>query len=199
MTTKSLISVISVVAIAAVMLTGALRTPVERAPDKNGPGVVRVSVVEGSAVVQRGHSDVQTNAVRNAPMLPGDYISTGKASRGELQFDGYTAVRLGGNAQARIVNNGEVQLADGTLEVGMLHKGQTMQIDTPSVTVRMRQAGDIRISIAADGSSWITARRGCAAGHLHARHGQDANCAWLGIQSSDYLQCRSRIRLVRRL
>jgi hypothetical protein len=164
MTTKSLISLISVVAIAAVMLTGALRTPVERAPDKNGPGVVRVSVVEASAVVQRGHSDVQTNAVRNAPMLPGDYISTGKASRAELQFDGYTAVRLGGNAQARIVNNDpnnrEVQLADGTIEIGMLHEGQTMQIDTPSVTVRTRQAGDIRISIAADGSSWITARRG---------------------------------------
>ena len=190
------------------MLTGALRTPVERAPDKNGPGVVRVSVVEASAVVQRGHSDVQTNAVRNAPMLPGDYISTGKASRAELQFDGYTAVRLGGNAQARIVNNDrnnrEAQLADGTIEIGMVHDGQTMQIDTPSVTVRTRQAGDIRISIAADGSSWITARRGGVDVVTPQRTytpgtGRTLYCAWLGIQSSDYIQCRSRIRLVRRL
>ncbi|HZY97332.1 MAG TPA: DUF6600 domain-containing protein [Candidatus Cybelea sp.] len=164
MTTKSFISVISVVALVGVILTSALRTPAEQASDKNGPGVVRVSVVEGSAVVQRGDSHVQTNAVRNAPMLPGDYISTGKTSRAELQFDGYTAVRLGGNVQARIVNNDpknrKVQIADGTTEIGMVRDGQTMQIDTPSVTVRARQAGDFRISINSDGSSWITARRG---------------------------------------
>jgi len=143
---------------------GALLIPAEKAPAKNGPGVARVSVVEGSAVVQRGDSHTQTNAVRNAPLLPGDYISTGKTSRAELQFDGYTAVRLGGNVQARITGNDpdsrKIQLADGTVEIGMVHDGQTMQIDTPSVTVRARQAGDYRISIASDGSSWITARRG---------------------------------------
>src|ERR1700730_1383208 len=109
MTSKSSISVISasvisVGALVGVILTSGLRHPPQQAADKNRPGVVRVSVAEGSAVVQRGDSDVQTSAVRNAPMLPGDYISTGKASRAELQFDGYTAVRLGGNVQARIVN-----------------------------------------------------------------------------------------------
>ncbi|MBV8196916.1 MAG: FecR domain-containing protein, partial [Candidatus Eremiobacteraeota bacterium] len=166
MTIKSFISVISAVAIAGVVLTSAVRTPAEPAPDKNGPGVVRISVLEGSAVVQRGESHVQTSAERNAPMLPGDYISTGKTSRAELQFDGYTAVRLGGNAQARIVsndpNNRKMQLAEGTIEIGMVRDGAPMQIDTPSATVRMRQAGDFRITIAADGSSWITARRGAA-------------------------------------
>ena len=172
MTTKSFVviavlSAISAAAFVGVMLSGAMlssvhRTPTERAPDENGPGVVRVSVVEGSAVVQRGDSHVQTNAVPNAPMLPGDYISTGNASRAELQFDGYTAVRLGGNVQARIVSDGpkRVQLAEGTVEIGMVQDGHAMQVDTPSVTVRARQAGDVRISIAADGSSWITTRRG---------------------------------------
>ncbi len=170
MTTKSFISVISVAVISVgaligLMLTSALRPPpAEQAPDKNGPGVVRVSVVEGSVVVQRGDSHVQTDAVRNAPMLPGDYISTGNASRAELQFDGYTAVRLGGSVQARIVandpNNRKVQLADGTLAIGVVRGAQAVQVDTPSVTIRTRQAGDFRISIAADGSSWITARRG---------------------------------------
>jgi FecR protein len=164
MTTKSIISVISAVGVGGIILASALRTPTERAPDRSAPGVVRVSIVEGSAVVQRGDSRVQTNAIVNAPMLPGDYISTGKTSRAELQFDGYTALRLGGNVQARIVNDGpnnqKVQLAEGTTEIGMVHDGQTMQIDTSSVTVRSRQAGDFRISIGADGSSWITARRG---------------------------------------
>ncbi|HLY03241.1 MAG TPA: DUF6600 domain-containing protein [Candidatus Cybelea sp.] len=170
MTTKSLVNLISVVSVicviafAGVMLSRALRTPTEQAPDRNGPRVVRVSIVEGSVVVQRGDSHVQTDAVRNAPMLPGDYISTGNTSRAELQFDGYTAVRLGEDVQARIVDDNpsdrNLQLADGTIEVGMVRDGRTMQIDTPSVTVRTRQAGDFRVSIAADGSSWITARRG---------------------------------------
>src|SRR6516165_9608060 len=129
MTIKSLISVISVAVLVGVILTSAPRTPAEQ-PHTNGPGVVRVSVVEGSAVVQRGNSHVQSKAVPNAPLLPDDYISTGKTSRAELQFDGYTAVRLGGNVQARIVsddpNNRKVQLADGTIEIGMVHDGRTM-------------------------------------------------------------------------
>ena len=168
MTTKSLsvisVSVIAVVAIVGALLTSVLRTSHERVPDKNGPSVVRVSVVEGSAVIQRGDSHVQTNAVPNAPMLSGDYIWTGKTSRAELQFDGYTAVRLAGSVQARIVNNDanirKVQLAAGTIEVGMVRDGRTMEIDTPSVTVRMEEAGDVRISIGGDGSSLVTARRG---------------------------------------
>ncbi|MBV9263931.1 MAG: FecR domain-containing protein, partial [Candidatus Eremiobacteraeota bacterium] len=172
MTSKSVISVISAVVLVGVILATALRAPVQRAPekigapDRSGPGVVRVSIVEGSAVVQRGDSRVQSSAVRNAPLLPGDYISTGKMSRAELQFDGYTAVRLGGNVQARVISgdadNRKLQLAEGTVEVGMVRDGQPLQVDTPSVSVRTHQAGDVRVSIAGDGSSWITARRGSA-------------------------------------
>lgn len=169
MRTKSFIIVISAVTISVIVLIGsiltsALRSPDRQLRDKNGPGVVRVSVVDGSAIIRRGDSDVQTNAVRNAPMLPGDYISTGKTSRAELQFDGYTAIRLGPDVQARIVSNGrrnlKLQLASGTIEIGMVRDGEAMQVDTASVSVHARQAGDFRISIAADGSSLITARRG---------------------------------------
>jgi hypothetical protein len=168
MTTKSLsvisVSVIAVVAIVGAMLTSVLRSSYERVPDKNGPSVVRVSIVDGSAVIQRGDSHVQTNAVPNAPMLTGDYIWTGGTSRAELQFDGYTAVRLAGSVQARIVSNDpsnrRVQLAAGTIEVGMLRDGRTMEVDTPSVTVRTQRAGDVRISVGGDGSSLVSARRG---------------------------------------
>jgi hypothetical protein len=91
MTSKSLtvifVSVIAVVAIVGAMLTSALWTSHERVPDKNGPSVVRVSIVEGSVVIQRGGSHLQTDAVPNAPMLAGDYIWTGETSRAEFQFD----------------------------------------------------------------------------------------------------------------
>jgi len=168
MTSKSLtvifVSVIAVVAIVGAMLTSALWTSHERVPDKNGPSVVRVSIVEGSVVIQRGGSHLQTDAVPNAPMLAGDYIWTGETSRAELQFDGYTAVRLAGRVQARIVkndaNNRKVQLAAGTIEVGMVRGGRTMEIDTPSVTVRTQQAGDVRISVGEDGTTLATGRRG---------------------------------------
>ncbi len=169
--TKTLISIVCATVIFAAALVGGgilLSTPrhpaqqAQQAQQKNAQGVVRVSVVEGSAVVQRGDSRVQTNAVPNAPMLPGDYISTGKTSQAELQFDGYTAVRLGGDVQARIARDDtrRLQLARGAVEMGLVRDGRAMQIDTPSITVRTQQAGDVRISVGADGSSWISGRRG---------------------------------------
>src|SRR5581483_9083379 len=101
------------------LFSTALSAAADPAPDKNGPGVARVSMISGSAVVQRGDSNEQVAAVVNAPLLPGDYISTGATSRAEVQFDGSTAVRLGGNVQARITNNDpnnrQLQLADGTI------------------------------------------------------------------------------------
>jgi hypothetical protein len=35
-----------------------------------------------------------------------------------------------------------VQFAAGTVEIGMVHDGQAVQVDTPTVTVRASQAGD---------------------------------------------------------
>jgi hypothetical protein len=162
---KRLISLFCGVALMGSALFGsALPAMADEAPDKNGPGVARVSEISGSAVVQRGDDKQQVAAVVNAPLLPGDYISTGATSRAEIQFDGSTAVRLGGNVQARITNNDpnnrQLQVADGTIELGVVHAGTPIQIDTPSVSLRLQGAGDVRVSIGRDGSSWVTVRRG---------------------------------------
>jgi hypothetical protein len=125
-----------------------------------------MSVVQGSTVIQRGDSNTQSDAVVNAPLLPGDYVSTGNSSRAELQYDGATAIRLGGNVQARVTNNDpnnrSLQLADGTVEIGLAKGSRDFQVDTPSVSVRAREAGDYRITIDRDGSTWVTTRRGQA-------------------------------------
>jgi FecR protein len=164
--TRWFTSLISAVALIGVTFSSALPAPAEQAPDKSGPGVTRVSIVQGSVVVQRGDSNKQVAAVVNAPLLPGDYVSTGQNSRSELQFDGSTAVRLGGNVQARITNdnpnNRQLQLADGTIEVGLVRNTGMVTVDTPSASVRSDQAGDYRIAIGRDGSSWVTTRRGSA-------------------------------------
>ncbi|HEY6487258.1 MAG TPA: DUF6600 domain-containing protein [Candidatus Cybelea sp.] len=167
MTSKWFTSVLCGAALVGVSLGSV--TPVsadQAAPSKDGPGVARISVLNGSAVVQRGDSNEQVKAVINAPLLPGDYLSTGQTARAELQFDGYTAVRLGGNVQARITNddpnNRQLQLADGTIEVGLVHDSRAFQVDTPSISVRSQQKGDYRVSITQDGSTWVTVRRGQA-------------------------------------
>jgi hypothetical protein len=166
MTSKWFTKLLCGVALAGMSLSSTLPAAAEQAPDKNGPGVTRVSVVQGTVVVQRGDSNKQVTARVNAPLLPGDYVSTGASSRGELQFDGSTAVRMGGNVQARITNddpnNRQLQLADGTIVVGLVRNDGEVQVDTPSVTVRSNQAGDYRVSIGKDGSSWVTTRRGQA-------------------------------------
>jgi hypothetical protein len=164
MTSKRITSLLSGFALIGVIFSSALPASAEQAPNKNGPGVARVSVVQGSVVVQRGDSNKQVAAVVNAPLIPGDYVSTSGTARGELQFDGTTAVRLGGNVQARITNddphNRQLQLADGTIVVGLLRDAGQVQVDTPSVTVRTTRAGDYRVSIGRDGSTWVTTRRG---------------------------------------
>ncbi|MGC2651538.1 MAG: DUF6600 domain-containing protein [Candidatus Cybelea sp.] len=166
MTFKPFARFVSGVALVGMTFASTLPAWAEQAPDGNGPGVARVSLVQGSAVIQRGDSNTQTTAVVNAPLLPGDYVSTGGSSRTELQFDGETAVRLGGNVQARITdndpNNRAIQLADGTVEIGIVHGDQPFQVDTPSVSVRANDEGDYRITVNRDGSSWVTARRGNA-------------------------------------
>ncbi len=165
MTSKWITSLISGVALLAVTFSSALPASAEQAPDKNGPGVTRVSVIQGSAVVQRGDSGKQVSAVVNAPLFPAITFRPGESSRAELQFDGATAVRLGGNVQARITNddpnNRQIQLADGTVEVGLVRDAGSVQIDTPSVSVRAeRGPATIASRSASDGSSWVTARRG---------------------------------------
>ena len=166
MVTKWFTSFLCGVALVGVTLGSALPASAEQAPDKNGPGVARVSILDGSAVVQRGDSNSQVAAVVNAPLLPGDYVSTGGTSRAELQFDGYTAVRLGHSVQTRITSNDPsnrgLQLADGTVEVGLVHAARAFTVDTPSVSVRAQEAGDYRVSVSQDGSTWVSVRRGKA-------------------------------------
>ncbi len=77
-------------------------------------------------------------------MLPADYVNTGADSRAEVEFDPGTMVRLGGDVQMRLSkidpNEREIQLAEGTIEVRLLHgtDGQTT-VDTPSVSVVPRE------------------------------------------------------------
>ena len=134
------------------------------------PGVARVSVIQhGSLIITRGdEKKTQTVAVVNAPVFAGDFLSTTDAdARVEIQLDGYTVLRLGGPVQVRLVSNDagshQVDVAEGLVEVSVLHKdGQPIDVVTPPVSVRLDRTGDYRISVASDGTTSITPRRGQA-------------------------------------
>ena len=146
MTSKWFTSLVSGVALVGFTLTSAFpaRRP-SRRRTRTAPASLGSASLAGSAVVQRGDSNKQVAAAVNAPLLPGDYISTGATSRAELQFDGYTAVRLGRQragphhhqrseqpraAACRRHDRGWASCTTAT----------RFQVDTPSVTVRA-QAG----------------------------------------------------------
>src|SRR4051794_15902161 len=92
----------------------------QAADDEPGPGVVRLSVIDGGDVsVRRGDSGDLIAAAVNAPVVVQDEVITGLVSRTELQFDWANLLRLSANSAVRL---GEleyqryiVQLAKGTV------------------------------------------------------------------------------------
>lgn len=140
---------------------------VSNSADSIDGGVARISLIQGSVAVQRGDSNAPVEAVTNAPVLGADYLTTGEGGRAEVQFDGSSMVRLNSNVQMRFTQLDsaarELQLAEGTVELRMLRRfdGNT-QIDTPSISVRVRDAGSYRVSVTSDGTTQVTVRSGSA-------------------------------------
>ena len=156
----ALLAVLAVLAAAAAPVAA-------RADDGAGIGVARINFMQGSVAVQRGDSATSTAAALNAPVLGADYVTTGAGSRAEIQLDGATAVRLGPNVQLRFTHldagDRELQLAEGTVDLRVLRASAgRAQIDTPSVAVRADTAGSYRITVDADGRTFVTVRSGRA-------------------------------------
>ena len=133
----------------------------------DAPGVARISVIQGNATVTRGDSRQAVAGAVNAPLMTSDYFATGPSSYAEVQFDGMSMLRVGGDTQLRFANldpNARaVQLADGTAELALV-RGATAPtiIDTPSVSVSASQMGDYRVSVVPNGATWVTVRSGMA-------------------------------------
>ncbi|HZT13745.1 MAG TPA: DUF6600 domain-containing protein [Candidatus Baltobacteraceae bacterium] len=130
-------------------------------------GVANVSVANGYVVIVRADSGAQTAATINAPVVPGDYLTTGSGSDAEVQFNGTSMLRLANNTQVRFVNlnagSPEVQLATGTVDLAQLQGSSgSAQVDTPALSVRPNQQGDYRVTVLGNGETLVTARSGSA-------------------------------------
>ncbi len=131
------------------------------------PGVARVSLLNGDIDLERGDSGDTVAAAINAPIVAGDYLSTGDGSRSEVQLDWGNMLRLGSDAQVRFTrldpNAHSVQLAAGTVELAVLQQTDAHpEVDTPSVGIRPDEHGLYRITVEGDGTTLITVRSGRA-------------------------------------
>jgi hypothetical protein len=133
--------------------------------DDPGPGVARISVINGEVSVRRGDSGDLIAAAINAPLVVTDRLLTGPNSRAEVQFDWANMIRIGANAEVRIgdleYKRYQVQVAVGTTSFRVLRDTDAqVEISTPSVSVRPLKTGTYRVTVREDGSSEITVRSG---------------------------------------
>ncbi|MDB5041250.1 MAG: hypothetical protein JWN27_1976, partial [Candidatus Eremiobacteraeota bacterium] len=160
-------SVLLATAVALVLPFVVQNVAFAQADDGTSAGVARISLIAGSVAVQRGDTATPSAAVINAPVLAGDYLTTGDDSRAEVQMDGGTIVRLGANVQMRFTRlDGDaraIQVAEGTVELRLMRGTEgRADIDTPSITVRPRLTGSYRVSVTGEGRTLVTVRSGDA-------------------------------------
>jgi len=150
---------------------------------KLDPGVARVSFVQGEVSTQRGDNGEWVAVTVNTPISADDRVSTGDASRAELQLDAMNVLRMSDRSTTRIANitrnQIQVQVGQGLVTYSVLRGSEAaVEIDTPNSSIRP-QAGDgeYRVVVVSDSETRVIVRRGSVeistpAGSTHVERGQ---------------------------
>ncbi len=162
----------------------------------DGPGVGRVSYVQGDVSSQRGDNAEWVALTMNAPIAPGDRVAVGANSRAEVQLDSADVLRLSANTTANAVNLSrsaiQVQIGQGLADYSVLRGSEAnTEIDTPNASIHPNGAGEFRIAIDSDSETKVTIRSGSAdistpQGSTHVEVGQ-----MITIQGTDNPQYRT--------
>ena len=133
--------------------------------DSADPGVARISIITGGVDVKRADSGDTVAAAVNAPLSPGDYLSTREDSRAEVEFDYGTTLRVGPDTQLRFTQldpkDHQLQLAAGTVDLRVFHGvAANAQIQTPQATVKPDDNGSYVVSVDDDGNAQVSVRSG---------------------------------------
>ena len=132
---------------------------------QNDPGVARISFIHGDVTMQRGDSGDFSSITLNTPLVAGDKVATGAASRTELQLDYANILRLDQDAQASIAtldrSRIQVQIGQGLAHYSVLRGSQAdVEIDTPNVSIHPVREGRYRIQVDPDGDTFVTVNDG---------------------------------------
>src|ERR1051326_2345648 len=137
----------------------------DQEPGDPGPGVARISLLEGDVSVRRGDSGDYVAATPNAPMMAQDSIQTGAGARAEVQFDATSMIRLAQNTEVHFADlqagRSQMQLGRGTVTFRIFRDlNSQLELDTPSVSIHPTKTGIYRVTVTDDGLTYITPRAG---------------------------------------
>lgn len=125
----------------------------------------RLSVVEGAVRYWRPDADDWDAAPLNAAMADGDIVSTGESGRAEIQVGSRDFVRLTGDTALTLLTHDaglmrfSVDSGTASFDLRSTRSGQTMQIDTPNLSIATGGQGYYRVFVG-DGETRLIVRRG---------------------------------------
>ena len=138
-------------------------------PPDEGPalGVARLSLAKGDVAVQRGESGDSIQATANMALVEADILTSGLASRAEVQLDYSNFLRLNEYSSVRLANLGHrtfrVQLERGIVTYSELRGGDAdVDIETPLAALRPEKNGRYRIEVVGLDKVTITVQKGRA-------------------------------------
>jgi hypothetical protein len=134
-------------------------------PEDRNHGVARISLINGDVSVRRGDSGDIVAASINAPLMAGDSVQTGQASRAEIEFDTANRIRLNALSEVQMgdLRAGaiQVQMAKGTATFTVIGDSQAqVEVSTQIGALRPMQRGAYRVSVLDDGTTQFTVRAG---------------------------------------
>jgi hypothetical protein len=130
--------------------------------------VARLSYISGDlGFLPAGSKDWSDGSI-NRPLTTGDRLSSGQASRAELEIGGGT-LRIDGKTDLAVLDLtdqvAQIELTQGTLNLNVRHldAGQSYEIDTPTVALVVDQPGTFRVDTGDNGQgTQVTAFDGSA-------------------------------------
>ena len=160
----------------------------------NGPGVARLSLMQGKvSVLQAGSKSWQT-AVLNTPLVEGDAVYLAGKGRAEVQFDRNDSVQMAGHSELILTHYRQqrlqLQMKLGTITVSRFQHAQLQtEIDTPNMSVRPQGTSEVRVDVVDASHTAVTVRHGSALvwtsqGKVSIKQGQQIQIA--GIQNPQY-------------
>ena len=150
---------------AVLLAAGAVVPAHAQDPDDLKRSVARISLMDGEVSVRRGDSGEWVAGVINAPLLTDDRIASGANSRAEVQLDSANILRIGANSEIHLAEleygRYQLEVARGTVTFRVLRPSTaSVELNTPSVSVRPAKEGTYRASVNDAGETEVTARAG---------------------------------------
>jgi hypothetical protein len=120
--------------------------------------VARLGEMNGAVSFSPAGENDWVQATLNRPLTTGDRLWADAGARAEIQIGG-AMIRMDAASGVSILNLddqiAQLQLSQGTLNVRVrrVEQGQTFEIDTPNLAFTVRQPGEYRIEVDAEGNA----------------------------------------------